>query len=309
MRTIPGLALSVFLAVLLAVLLAIPMAAQTQTPQQLADAALKQKVVVCQTVTTQALCHSKYVAGCGKTAGAKYDPYLDYFKNDLPGTDSQPAEKVDPAKLTQLEKDTPASLVEGNHNAFSKDFVKLNEGEIVEADGYLYYAESTGAESSNCYVTGPSNVDIHIGIGFDATKVAEAKSKPAAQTPKFLDLQAHSMIVEMTPHYRAQKEPKWSLASLQAAYGLQVKVVGQLMADNDHHKTADDCALSGAESSCWRLSIWEIHPVTAFYVCAASKGCTSGSTTGWTKLEDWKPSSGGGGSKKKHPTKPHSPPA
>jgi len=282
MRTIPGLALSV----LLAVLLAITAAAQTQTPQQLADEALKQKVVACQSVTSQAKCHSKYVAGCGRTASAKYDPYLDYFKNDLPGTDSKPAETVDLAKLTQLEKDTPGSLVEGNHNTFSKDFVKLNEGEIVEADGYLYYAESTGAESSNCYVTGAANVDIHIGIGFDAKKVAEAKSKPAAKTPKFLDLQAHSMIVEMTPHYRAQKEPKWALASLQAAYGKQVKVVGQLMADNDHHKTADDCALSGATPNCWRLSIWEIHPVTAFYVCTASAGCTSSSTTGWTKLED-----------------------
>jgi hypothetical protein len=302
MRTIPGLALFV----LLAVLLAVPMAAQTQTPQQLADEALKQKVVACQAVTSQAQCHSKYVAGCGKTASAKYDPYLDYFKNDLPGTDSKPAEKVDLAKLSQLEKDTPPSLVEGNHNSFSTDFVKLNEGEIVEADGYLYYAESTGPESSNCYDSGASNVDIHIGIGFDAKKVTEAKSKPAAKTPQFLDLQAHSMIVEMTPHYRAQKEPKWSLASLQAAYGKQVKVVGQLMADNDHHKTADDCALSGATSNCWRLSIWEIHPVTAFYVCTASAGCTSSSTTGWTKLEDWKPS-GGGGKKKppaKHPTKP-----
>jgi hypothetical protein len=275
-------------------------AVAAQTPQQLADQALQQKTTGCTGVTDEQQCHAKYISGCGKTATALYDPYLDFLKDDLPPTASQPADTVDPTKLQQLEAATPAALTEGNHSTFSAEFVKLNEGEIVSTMGYLYYAMSTGAESSNCYITGTANVDFHIGIGFDASRIAEAQSKPATSSSQFLDLQAHSMIVEMTPHYRAQLEPKWALTKLQAAYGMQVKVVGQLMADNDHHSTSDDCAMSGATSSCWRLSIWEIHPVTSFYVCTATGGCPTADSTGWTKLEDW---SGTNKIKKHHPKK------
>ena len=288
---------------------ALATSAQTaQTPQQLADEALKQKIIACQGVTTVGQCHTKYIAGCGRTATSTYDPYLDYFKNDLPATTSQPAEDVDPNKLTQLEQGTPSGLVEGNHANFSSDFVKLKEGEIVQAMGYLYYAMYTRAESSNCYLTGDPNVDIHIGVGFDKSRVGEAQSKPAVNSPQFLDLQAHSMIAEMTPHYRAKFEPKWNVTRLQAAYGKQVKVVGQLVADNDHHQVSDDCALSGATSKCWRLSIWEIHPITAFYVCTASGGCADANSTGWTKLEDWT-ASGGTSSKHKHHHHHSAPPA
>jgi hypothetical protein len=262
---------------------------QTQSPQQLADGALQQKGAACAGVQNQKECHSKYVAGCGKTTTSPYDSYLDFFKDDLPPTDSRPVDSLSPAKLKELEDQTPAGLVEGNHSTYSTQFVKLKEGEIVQAIGYLYYAMSTGAESSNCYLTGSSNVDFHIGIGFDAGRVAEAKSKPGSKSKQFLDLQANSMIVEMTPHYRAQFEPHWLLASLTSAYGVQVRVVGQLMADNDHHTVNDDCALSGATSTCWRLSIWEIHPVTAFYLCSAGSQCSENDSTGWTKLEDWTP--------------------
>jgi hypothetical protein len=58
--------------------------------------------------------------------------------------------------------------------------------------------------------------------------------------------------------------------------------------------------MSGATSTCWRLSIWEIHPVTAFYVCTATGGCPTADGTGWTKLEDW---SGTGKIKKHHAKK------
>lgn len=259
----------------------------TNTPQQLANQALQQTTMVCQNVQNSQQCHQKYASGCAATVSSSYDSYLNFFKNQLAPPTSQPVDTLDPAKLEDLESKTPSALTAGNHRDFSAQFVALNEGEIVRAIGYLYYAQLTGKESTNCERSGPNDSDYHIGIGFDASRVAEAKSKPGTSTPQFLDLQAHSMIAEMTPHYRAQLEPQWALTKLQAAYGMQVMVVGQLMADNDHHSTAEDCGMSGATSACWRLSIWEIHPVTSFYVCTASGGCADASSPGWTKLEAW----------------------
>jgi len=43
----------------------------------------------------------------------------------------------------------------------------MGEGKQFGLVGYLYYYESTGAESNNCELTGVPNVDFHIGIGFD----------------------------------------------------------------------------------------------------------------------------------------------
>jgi hypothetical protein len=282
----------------------------TNTPQQLADQALQQTTRVCQNVQSSQQCHQKYASGCAATVASGYDPYLNFFKNQLAPSTSQPTDTVDPAKLQDLETKTPAALTSGNHRDFSKQFVALNEGEIVRAIGYLYYAELTSKESTNCERSGPNDSDYHMGIGFDAGRVAEAKASPAKGTTQFHDLQANSMIAEMTPYYRAQFEPQWTLTKLQAAYGMQVMVVGQLTADNDHHLASEDCGMSGATSACWRLSIWEIHPVTSFSVCTASGGCADANSTGWTKLEAWTASPGKKKPPKKPPKKPaHSPPA
>jgi hypothetical protein len=290
----------------LALLSSIAIAQTTSTPQQLADQALQQTTMVCQNVQSSQQCHQTYASGCALTVTSSYDPYLNFFKNQLAPPTSQPTDTVDPARLQDLESKTPSALTSGNHRDFSARFVALNEGEIVRAIGYLYYAELTGKESTNCERSGPNDSDYHIGVGFDASRVAEAKASPGTSTPQFLDLQAHSMIAEMTPHYRAQLEPQWTLAKLKAAYGMQVMLVGQLMADNDHHSPAEDCGMSGATSTCWRLSIWEIHPVTSFSICTATGGCADANSPGWTKLEAWTASLG-----KKHPPKKpaHSPPA
>jgi hypothetical protein len=260
----------------------------SDTPQQLANQALQQTNQVCQNVQSSQQCHTKYLAGCAKSAKSDYDPYLDFLKNQLVPPTSQAADTLDPQRLQTLESETPPSLVPGNHRDFSSQFVKLKEGEIVQTTGYLYYAEQTSAESCNCERKGPEDSDYHIGLGFDAGRVAEAKTKPTSKSKEFHDLQTNSMIVEITPYYRATNEPNWTLAKLQALYGAQVKVVGQLIADNDHYASAEDCGMKGADpTSCWRLSIWEIHPVTAFYVCANSDCANTG--TGWTRLEAWNP--------------------
>jgi hypothetical protein len=277
MRSLPSLAL----------LLCAGIAIAADTPQQLADQALQQSKKVCQSLQTSQQCHTQYASGCGKTANSDYDPYLNFFKNQLVPPTSQPTETLNPQKLQTLEAGTPPKLVPNNHSTFSSQFVQLNEGEIVQATGYLYYAQQTGAESCNCERSGAKDSDFHIGLGFDASKVAEARTKPTSSSAQFHDLQSNSMIVEITPYYRAKNEPGWTLAKLEALYGTQVKVVGQLIADNDHYATGQDCGMTGADASaCWRMSIWEIHPVTSFYVCTAGADCSS-NDSGWTKLEDW----------------------
>jgi hypothetical protein len=94
----------------------------------------------------------------------------------------------------------------------------------------------------------------HIGIGFDSSLARQVNqttpSKPAKQ------LQQQSVIVEMTPHYRADfHSTDWTLANLKPALGHKVRVVGQLLVDSEHNKPADNCALKGTpaqENHCWR---------------------------------------------------------
>ena len=89
----------------------------------------------------------------------------------------------------------------------------------------------------------------------------------------------------MTPYYREQFRPGWTLAKVQAATGRQIRATGQLMIDNAHTKAADDCGLADADTSkCWRASVWEVHPLTNFQVCSADQ-CDA-SSTNWVNLED-----------------------
>ena len=47
-------------------------------------------------------------------------------------------------------------------------------------------------------------------------------------------------MVEMTPQYRADFAPEWTIEALKKLLGKQVRVVGQLMADNEHNNTRDN---------------------------------------------------------------------
>jgi hypothetical protein len=59
------------------------------------------------------------------------------------------------------------------------------------------------------------------------------------------------------------------------------------MVDNDHFQAKDDCHFTPQTSGCWRSTVWEIHPVTKFYVCKASSGCDASSPdSAWTDLDN-----------------------
>jgi len=223
-------------------------------------------------------CHPSHPTGCSPSGD--YDGYLNFLKNQ------EPARGVTPVRVftgigdyQDLERRTPKDLGKSNHSDLKDQLAAMGEGQPHEVIGFLYYAKQEGAESVNCELTAAEDTDFHIGIGFDpavAASLARKGVKPAG-------LDKSSIIVEMTPHYRAAFAPEWTLAALQQTLGKQVKVVGQLMADNEHNVPNGNCALPDADASCFRASIWELHPVTSFQICTLDAGCAVAGT-GWVDL-------------------------
>jgi hypothetical protein len=272
--------------------------------------------VKCDEVADSQDCHSRFPTGC--SAGGQYDAYLNYWKNQLidPATASTPVKYF--TKLSDYQKldaSIPSGLTKNNQGQFQNQLQLLGEGQLYGIVGYLYYFQHTGAESSNCDLTGPpgdanyGNVDYHIGIGFDpgvaqqlrsdaagapaatsATATASKKrtaKRPTSSGSGASTLQQTSVIVEMTPQDRFQYENNiWTLDNLKLATGRQVRVVGQLIIDNEHNLTSQNCAkarTAADKQTCWRASVWELHPVVRFQVCP-NDSCGLDATD-WVELD------------------------
>src|SRR5437016_1452115 len=108
------------------------------------------------------------------------------------------------ADYSDLEKRTPKELGKSNHLDLKDQLAAMGEGRPHAVIGYLYYAKQEGAESSNCELTSPDDTDYHIGIGFDKT-LTKAQAVKATKT---------AVVVEMTPQYRANLAPDWTLDAL-----------------------------------------------------------------------------------------------
>jgi hypothetical protein len=239
-------------------------------------------------------CHSEYPTGC--TKAGRYDAYLNLMKNQLVPPTTPPVKFLSVSDFAELDKHTPTELTRGNHAEFKDDLGRLGEGRVFGVVGFLYYAQKGGtSESSNCQLSDIDDIDFHIGIGFDPALAAKlVRKKGAAKTKLSEEEKAQitptSIVVEMTPHYRGQFRQDWTLDLLKAVVGRQVRVIGQLLADNEHNNKRDNCAYPGAnQASCWRASIWELHPVTQFQVCASPSGRCDENSADWTNLEDFTP--------------------
>lgn len=230
-------------------------------------------------------CHSVYPTGCSPTG--KYDGYLNLLKNELPGAADHAQKYLTEADFETLEKALPADLKKSNHADFKDELKKQGEGELRGIVGYLYDAHVQDPESSNCGAPrGDSNqnVDFHIWIGFDADHALKIKQKKAkgALLHKY---KQEAIVVEMTPHYRAQfHAQEWTIEALRAHFGEQVRVEGQLLVDNEHHAIGQDCGLK-KESLCARATVWELHPVTGFQFCKRGEPCSQNSPD-WADLGD-----------------------
>ena len=239
-------------------------------------------------IPTSQECHSEYPTGCSQAA--KYDPYLNLLKNQLVSPLKKPARTFTGDTYAALEERLPPALSSDNHEDFKTELAALGEGRVVALIGYLYDAKKGGKESSNCQLSDPDDIDFHLGIGFDrdlaAAVAAEAQLTPDERKKLHQELKVSSHIVEVTPHWRASFKPTWTLATFAPAVGRQVRVVGQLLVDNEHFSAKDDCAFPDAGPRCFRASVWEIHPVTRFQVCTNGDSCTGTSSNGWVDVEN-----------------------
>jgi hypothetical protein len=246
-------------------------------------------------------CHANHKTGCTHSENPRYDAYLNYLKNGLPDANSTASPDVNGGNpvnadfFASLESGIPDTLTSTNHAQHSVELAQMGEGQIVTLVGTLYYTIHGGSETCNCQLSGDDSlIDFHIGVGFaDFPLSADVLShlRSGSEYSKILSpqdqhlLDQPAVVVEMTPYYREQFRPNWTLPKVQNVIGRQVKVTGQLMIDNVHHKPADDCGLADADlSSCWRASVWEVHPVTSFQVCSADR-CEVNSAN-WVNLDD-----------------------
>jgi len=256
-------------------------------------------------------CHSRFPTGCSPAAG--YDAYLNLLKNDLisPPPPSTAVTFLTESDYADLDRRIPDGLTRSNHSDFQDELKKMGEGQTRGVIGFLYYFKPTSAESSNCELSGPSddpeksNVDYHIGIGFDAatadglrsdsvaathTAAMARKSSGKATSGKAASLlERTSVIVEMTPHYRFQFENNiWTVENLDKAVGHQVRIVGQLLIDSEHNSPSQNCATAqtaAQKKSCWRASVWELHPVERFQVCTKATNDCAPEDANWAELD------------------------
>ena len=271
-----------------------PMQAQDRA-HELAAQAAAQHSKQCPDGLTLDKCHAEFPDGCSTAAKPNYDAYLDFLKDQDPGSMEPSTKNLASADFRKLEAASPKGLKSTNHSKFADKFAALGEGNIHTVVAYLYFAVDTSkgtsarpaeSETCNCKLTDPTTFDYHLGFGFDSTLAASASKHPAQDTPEFVALEKDSVVAEMTPFIRT-KHPNWTFSRVRALEGQQVKIVGQLMADNKHFNKNDDCQFRSADSGCWRSTIWEVHPITQFYVCQAAGGCTASSPDkDWADLDE-----------------------
>src|SRR5271167_4133639 len=222
-------------------------------------------------------CHSAYPTGCTQS-GSIYDPYLNLMKNQTTWASMQPEQVFTSLQeIQQLEAKLPPGLNQKNHGDNFNALAALGEGKIHGIVGYLYDIKVEGKESSNCQLDDDAdheNVDFHIFIGFDGGVAEKIRNKQTLTAEERKTVTQESVIVEMTPHYREAFHPEWTAAAVMAQKGQLVKVLGQLMVDNEHYVAGQDCGRDPSKTACWRASVWELHPVVDFQVCD-SGDCTA----------------------------------
>jgi hypothetical protein len=164
-----------------------------------------------------------------------------------------------------------ASLTAAQHaklKSLSVHGGSVSDGDLVMVVGYIVGDPhpNTG-ESVNCGLKNASNNDIHI------TVAQEAGSD-----------EMDGFVVEMIPQDRLDSWNREALQGIEAARK-EVLVTGQLFYDSKHHVNDDpDNPVQGDPK---RMSLWEVHPITAFAVCTAAKTCDAKNASEWTQLESY----------------------
>jgi hypothetical protein len=163
--------------------------------------------------------------------------------------------------LINLEDAVPSGMDARHHGQFATQLSDLHgfgEGNIYSVVGLLYFVENTAitshhcGETCNCQLRTNNSFDYHLGIGFDPELAQEIRSKPPVHDSKNPGpAEQTGIVAQMTPHTR---DAKWTVPRLNRQRGKQVKVVGQLMLNNMHANSKEDCAFAEEPpDGCWRV--------------------------------------------------------
>ena len=198
-------------------------------------------------------------------------------KNHLPGGTRSVSITFPDIKSLQRQADTKVEqgkeLSHAERNSISNLTVangRVGEGKLAKLIGFIVKSSDPHAntgESVNCNLPRPENNDFHISLALKPTQS-----------------EFQGIVVEMIPHDRPAQ---WTLEKLRKVKrdGRMVMVVGGLFYDNDHVVNADPADDLGGQPK--RFSLWEIHPITQFFVCQrAGNACSASNVAQWTKLED-----------------------
>jgi uncharacterized protein YraI len=140
----------------------------------------------------------------------------------------------------------------------------VSEGDLVQIAAFIMAVRPQGNESVNC--AGLDGSDMHISVA--AKDSTEWKG----------------VVVEMIP--QLARPGGWNAATLNKLRTLkqQVLVVGGLTYDNEHLTNGDEAHPNGTQPK--RGSLWEIHPITEFYVCDTG-ACNPSHPNEWLTLTAW----------------------
>lgn len=112
--------------------------------------------------------------------------------------------------------------------------------------GYVAKVGVGGIESVNCHAMDAAHRDTHIDLVVSANDAND---------------ETKHVIVEVTPQFRAL-HPDWSTANLRSTLlGRCAKFTGWMMFDEEHVPQSLNTAPSNSKD--WRVTAWEIHPITA----------------------------------------------
>ncbi len=135
------------------------------------------------------------------------------------------------------------------------DHARWNESKAAEISGYVFRVKSGGKETTNCQATDLPDEDTHIELVLSPMDSAANRR----------------VIAEVTPRWRAAMQVQgvdWSTSALKAAIeGHWVKVRGWLFFDAEHQNQSENTA--PGNTSNWRATAWEVHPVTSIEVVPA----------------------------------------
>ncbi len=217
-------------------------------------------------------------AECGLTGSGGEEANQNSAKNNFCATGTpEPMTIADLQQLqTQVANDPTIDFGDDNSGSHSKGpqvnraaLQALGEGKLVSLIGYVLFARQEGSESVNCEKNVPDQAgfhDIHIEIVDSATSTDECSG----------------VVTEMIPHHRPSVWTADNVQKLATASGKSmVRVTGQLFFDSSHFPCENG---QGLGSNPKRTSLWEIHPIYKFDVCAAGD-CSAGGQ--WTPLDQW----------------------